>query len=146
VRAYGRFTARYFRSVNRAISARVGGVMIRQVYRTAYGGVAAQVPGNSISKLLGVRGVVAVQKDTLQQPLDDNTTFIGATAVWPSLGGSAHAGNNVVIGVLGTGIWPEHPMMSAAGMPAPAGGLKAASSATAATPPTSARHSPATTS
>jgi hypothetical protein len=65
-----------------------------------------------------------VQKDTLQQPLDDNTTFIGATAVWPSLGGSAHAGNNVVIGVLDTGIWPEHPMMSAVGVPAPAGGLK----------------------
>jgi Subtilase family/PA domain/Fibronectin type-III domain len=124
VRAYGRFTARYVRSVNRAIHAKVGGVQIRQVYRTAYGGVAAQVPGNSISKLLKVRGVVAVQKDTLQQPLDDNTTFIGATAVWPSLGGSAHAGNNVVIGVLDTGIWPEHPMMSAVGVPAPAGGLK----------------------
>jgi subtilisin family serine protease len=124
VKSYGRFTERYVRSVNRAIEAKVGSVKIRQVFRTAYGGIAAQVPGNSISKLLKVPGVVAVQKDTLQQPLDDNTTFIGATSVWPSLGGSAHAGNNVVIGVIDTGIWPEHPMMSASGVPAPAGGIK----------------------
>jgi Subtilase family/PA domain/Fibronectin type-III domain len=124
VKAYGRFTARYVRSVNRAIHARISGVQIRQVYRTAYGGVAAQVPGNSIAKLLKVPGVVAVQKDTLQRRLDDNTTFIGATAVWPSLGGPSNAGSNVVIGVLDTGIWPEHPMMSPAGIAPPAGGLK----------------------
>ena len=37
---------------------------------------------------LAVPGVVAVQKDTLNQPLDDNTSFIGATNVWPTLGGS----------------------------------------------------------
>ena len=65
-----------------------------------------------------------MQKDTLNHPLDDNTAFLGATKVWPSLGGSPHAGNNVVVGVLDTGVWPEHPMLSAAGVPAPAGGLK----------------------
>ena len=50
---------------------------------------AAQVPANKVAALLAVDGVAAVQKDTLKQPLDDNTDFIGAKAVWPSLGGSS---------------------------------------------------------
>ncbi|TMM02771.1 MAG: serine protease [Actinobacteria bacterium] len=124
VKAYGRYTARYSHSVSRAILSKIDGVKIRQGYRTVYGGVAAQVPGNAISKLLKIRGVAAVQKDTLQQPLDDNTAFIGATAVWPSLGGSSSAGSNVTVGVIDTGVWPEHPMLSPAGISAPAGGLK----------------------
>ena len=33
------------------------------------------------------RRVVAVQKDALNHPLDDNTGFLGATNVWPTLGG-----------------------------------------------------------
>ena len=44
--------------------------------------------------------------------------------MWPTLGGSSHAGSNVVIGMIDTGIWPEHPMLSPAGISAPAGGLK----------------------
>ena len=75
-----------------------------------------QVPANQIGALLKVDGVVAVQQDTLEQPLDDNTAFIGATTVWPSLGGSANAGSNVIVGVIDTGVWPEHPML-AAGQP-----------------------------
>jgi subtilisin family serine protease len=124
VRAYGRYTSKYSRAVSRAIRAKLSGVTIRQGYRLVYGGVAARVPGNEISKLLTIKGVSAVQRDTLQQPLDDNTEFLGATNVWPSLGGSSHAGSNVVIGVLDTGIWPEHPMMSPTGISAPAGGIK----------------------
>jgi hypothetical protein len=118
VKAYGRYTARYSRSVSRAIAAKIDGVKIRQGYRTVYGGVAAQVPGNAISKLLKISGVAAVQKDTLQHPLDDNTGFIGATAVWPSLGGPSNAGSNVIVGVLDTGVWPEHPMLSPTGISA----------------------------
>ena len=113
-------------------------------YQTAYGGVAATIPANSVGELLNVPGVAAVQQDALDQPQDDNTSFIGATTVWPSLGGSAHAGNNTTIGVIDTGVWPENPMFSP-GVPAPAGGLKAASSATAATWRISARPSRATT-
>ena len=42
--------------------------------------------------------------------------------VWPSLGGSDHAGANVIVGVLDTGIWPEHPSFADHGLPAPPGG------------------------
>jgi hypothetical protein len=109
--------------IERAVpSAKIG-----QLLTVAYGGVAARVPANKIAELLSQPGVVAVQKDSLNQPLDDNTGFIGATNVWPTLGGSSNAGSNVVIGMIDTGIWPEHPMMSAAGISAPTGGLKGCS-------------------
>src|SRR5439155_6302078 len=112
VAAYGRYTARFSHRVSRAIHTTIAGVEIRQGYRTVYGGVAAQVPGNAISKLLKIHGVAAVQKDTLQRPLDDNTDFIGAWAVWPSLGAPSNAGSNVTVGVIDTSVWPEHPMLS----------------------------------
>ena len=86
--------------------------------------MAATIPANTVDELLNVPGVAAVQLDTLNQPQDDNTSFVGATTVWPSLGGSAHAGEDTTIGVIDTGIWPEHPMFAAGDLPAPAGGLK----------------------
>ena len=109
--------------IKRAVpSAKIG-----QLLTVAYGGVAARVPANKIAELLSQPGVVAVQRDSLNQPLDDNTSFIGATNVWPTLGGSSQAGSSVVIGMIDTGIWPEHPMMSPAGISAPTGGLKGCS-------------------
>jgi subtilisin family serine protease len=121
---YQAFAAAKITKISAGIKRAVPGIKIGQRFTVAYGGVAAQVPADQIDKLLSQPGVVAVQKDALNQPLDDNTSFIGATNVWPSLGGSSHAGNNVVVGVIDTGIWPEHPMMSPSGVPAPAGGIK----------------------
>ncbi|GJP49863.1 hypothetical protein CLOM_g9017 [Closterium sp. NIES-68] len=41
--------------------------------------------------------------------------------VWPSLGGRSKAGNGMIIGVVDTGIWPEHPSFSDKGYsPVPA--------------------------
>jgi len=124
VRAYDRYANRRIQTLNAQVRAAVPPASIGYWFERVYGGVAARVPANSIGTLLSIPGVAAVQKDTLNQPLDDNTAFLGATTVWPALGGSSHAGNNVVVGVLDTGIWPEHPMLDATGVPAPAGGLK----------------------
>ncbi|MFH8251437.1 S8 family serine peptidase [Microbacterium sp. B2969] len=59
---------------------------------------------------------------TTPAPDHDATTFIGADAVWPSLGGRDKAGAGVIVGVIDTGIWPEHPMLEDKGLSAPAGG------------------------
>ena len=67
--------------------------------------------------------MAAVQADTIEHPLVDYSAhFIGADAVWPSLGGSVHAGQGTILGDIDTGIWPEHPMLADNGIPYPGGG------------------------
>ncbi len=55
------------------------------------------------------------------QPLSDSSpAFIGAPAVYSKLGGAPSSGKGVIVGVLDSGPWPEHPQFAApAGLPAP---------------------------
>lgn len=55
-------------------------------------------------------------------PDADASTFIGADAVWPSLGGRDKAGEGLIVGVIDTGIWPEHPMLADNGITKSTGG------------------------
>ena len=119
VKRYARYANTKVKGINRAIKRAVPRAKLGSAFTIAYGGVAARVPANRIAKLLGVRGVVAVQRDTLNQPQDDNTAFLGATNVWPTLGGQDNAGQNVVVGVIDTGVWPESPYFADRGLPAP---------------------------
>ena len=120
VNAYDQYTTGKVDQISNAVEQAVPAAQIDSSYQTVYGGVAAQVPANSIAALLKVPGVAAVQRDSINQPLDDNTSFLGATNVWPSLGGSDLAGSNVVVGVIDTGVWPESPFFVAKpGEPAP---------------------------
>ncbi|AYF99137.1 S8 family serine peptidase [Protaetiibacter intestinalis] len=120
-------------------------------YAVAYGGLAMTVKARDAKTVLGVEGVAAVQDNSLRHlPTSDTgslsasasavsaagaavaaggstidndaSTFIGADAVWPSLGGRDKAGKGVIVGVIDTGIWPEHPMLADNGLPKPAGG------------------------
>ncbi|HTJ39786.1 MAG TPA: S8 family serine peptidase [Dactylosporangium sp.] len=92
------------------VNKQVPNAKVGQRLRTVYGGVALTVPANAVSKLLSVPGVVAVQKDTVNQVSTDSSgDFIGATAVYPQLGGAPNAGKGVIFGSLDTGVWPEHP-------------------------------------
>jgi subtilisin family serine protease len=125
VKAYDAYTSSLSKQITTNAKKAVPELKVTSTFGTAYGGVAAQVPADEIDELLKVDGVVAVQQDKLEQPQDDNTAFIGATAVWPSLGGSATAGSNVIVGVIDSGVWPEHPMLAQGSLGAPVGGLKA---------------------
>ena len=119
VKRYQRWANARVKGINKSVKRAVNRTRLGSAFTTAYGGVAARVPANKISKLLAVPGVVAIQKDTLNQPQDDNTSFIGATNVWPTLGGQDNAGSNVVVGVIDTGVWPESPYFIDRGLPAP---------------------------
>jgi subtilisin family serine protease len=124
VGAYERYATTRSSAITAGVLGAVPGAKMMSTFTTAYGGVAARVPADSIAALLKVPGVAAVQRDTLEHPLDDNTQFVGATTVWSGLGGAANAGSNIVFGDIDTGVWPEHPMLSPTGVDPPAGGLK----------------------
>jgi len=104
-----------------ALNKRVPGAKVGRKLRTVYGGVALTVPANKVRDVLAIPGVVAVQQDELRKPLtDSSTSFIGANAVYPQLGGKPNAGKGVIFGVLDTGAWPEHPSFADMGnLPAP---------------------------
>ncbi|GAA1772717.1 S8 family serine peptidase [Luedemannella helvata] len=89
---------------------RVPGAVVGQRLRTVYGGVALTVPANRVADVVAIKGVVAVQSDAPVRPLTDaSPQFIGATDIYPRMGGPATAGRGVIVGVLDTGAWPEHP-------------------------------------
>jgi len=94
-----------------ALSAQVPQADVGLRLRTVYGGVALQLPANKVGKLLELPGVIAVQKDSLEQILTDSSPeFIGAPHIYDQLGETADdAGKGAIVGVLDTGAWPEHP-------------------------------------
>jgi Subtilase family/Fibronectin type-III domain/PA domain len=92
------------------LAGKIPGASVRQRLRTVYGGVSAIVPANKIGELLKLPEVAAVQKDEVREALTDaSPEFIGATSLYPRLGGDRNAGKGTIVGVIDTGAWPEHP-------------------------------------
>jgi subtilisin family serine protease len=104
----------------RSLRSRLPAARAGRSLRTVYGGVALRVPGNRVADLLSLPDVAAVQKNALEKPLTDaSPEFIGAPTLYGQLGGAATAGQGVIVGVLDTGAWPEHPSYVDHGLPAP---------------------------
>lgn len=117
VRSYRRFLTTRMASIADSIRRTVPGTRILRTFKVVYGGVSMLVPAGRVRDLLRVPGVVAVQEDRLVHTLTTTTPhFLGADRVWPSLGGPTRAGRNVVVGVLDSGIWPEHPSFKDLGL------------------------------
>ena len=88
--------------------ARKAGVDKLYDYRFAYNGFAAEMTEGQATALEKDPAVLSVEKDTLLQPDTSNTpSFMGLTGpngAWSKLGGVGNAGENVIIGVVDTGI------------------------------------------
>ena len=120
--AYGRYVTGRADSVKRAVSAAVPKAVLGRTFTIAFGGFAARIPANQARNLLSIDGVAAVQYDTVERVTTDATPeFIGADLLWPSIGGSQRAGQGVKVGILDTGIWPEHQSFSDPGISHPGG-------------------------
>jgi uncharacterized repeat protein (TIGR01451 family) len=92
---------------------RVTGAKITRDFEIIMNSVAVQLPVDQISTLYKLPDVEAVYPDQLMKIDTDNSPqFIGAPTVWQAEGGQEKAGENVIVGVLDTGIWPEHPSFS----------------------------------
>lgn len=137
VKKYLRYADRQSAAAAKAIEKAVPSADVTGTFNVAYGGLAVTLPENQAKALLALPGVAAVQQDSVEQlqvattglaaaastGLQNGTTkFVGAEKVWKQLGGRDHAGEGVVVGVLDSGIWPEHPMMKDLGLETPEGG------------------------
>ncbi|MEI8030896.1 MAG: S8 family serine peptidase [Comamonadaceae bacterium] len=102
-----------------AVFAAAGGGQKLYDYRYALHGFAATLTPAQAEKLKSVPGVVSVQEDELRQ-VDTISTpgFVGLDGrhgLWNQVGGVGQAGEDVVIGMVDTGIWPESASFSGSG-------------------------------
>jgi hypothetical protein len=90
-------------------------------FRKVVGGVAMTVPRQYVKDLSLLPGVQAVYEDeAVPLSTDRSPAFIGAPTLWGQVGGQGRAGEGVIVGMIDTGAWPEHPSLADDGTyPAP---------------------------
>ena len=97
-------------SHDRALNAVGGGRKVRD-YHYTFNGFVAEITPDQARALQSVPGVLAVTKDELRTMDTSSTpTFLGLTApggLWDQLGGFDRAGEDIIIGDVDSGIWPE---------------------------------------
>ncbi|WP_309066673.1 S8 family serine peptidase [Microbacterium sp.] len=97
--------------------AKQAGVTPDVEYQVALNGFSADLTGAQVDKLRASKDVLGVFADTVRHPqAQSSTDFLGLGSdtdgtggVWEQLGGVDSAGDGVVVGVVDTGIAPEHP-------------------------------------
>ncbi|MFL6578125.1 MAG: S8 family peptidase [Povalibacter sp.] len=82
-------------------------------YGYVFNGFAAEMTAEQAARLRGTPGVVTVEKDVARQ-LDTSSTpaFLGLSGeagLWTTTGAT---GENVIIGIVDSGVWAEHPSFS----------------------------------
>ncbi|MHB8133072.1 MAG: S8 family serine peptidase [Anaerolineaceae bacterium] len=101
----------YLKEKHNAAVNQVGGGQILYDYTFSYNGFAAVITEQQAEKMEKVPGVLTVQLDVLVDIDTSSTpTFLGLTdpgGLWDQLGGIGKGGEDIIIGVIDSGIWPE---------------------------------------
>ncbi len=103
----------YLASRQDALLSGVGGAKKLYNYGYVFNGFAAELTEAQAQKLAQTPGVLAVSKDEIHQ-LDTASTpaFLGLTGPTGFYSATGATGENVIIGIVDTGAWPEHPSFS----------------------------------
>lgn len=92
----------------------VGDAPVIATYNTVFNGVAVRLTDAEVQTLRDSSLVAEIHADEPRQLLTTSTpTFLGLTApggLWSqTVAGNANKGENIVIGIIDSGIWPENP-------------------------------------
>ncbi|HEV7814273.1 MAG TPA: S8 family serine peptidase [Janthinobacterium sp.] len=94
-----------------SVKAIVAGAPIQYDYKVVFNGFSAMLTDAEVLKLQASSDVAAISADQPRHVLTNYTpTFLGLDqpgGLWSQLGGKEHAGEDVIVGVVDTGIWPE---------------------------------------
>jgi len=109
--------AAYLESKHDATLAAIGGAKKVYSYKYTFNGFAAELTKAQAKALEASPGVLSVgvdQKYTLATVSTPHFLGLDAarTGLWAQLGGQGNAGEDIVIGMVDSGIWPEHPSVS----------------------------------
>jgi len=117
VKQYDSYVAGVEDAFTSQLSAAIPEATVGTRLRTVFGGIALSLPADRAKDLLKLPGVVAVQADQVNHPLTDSSpAFIGAPTLYSALGSDTTAGKGAIVGVLDTGVWPEHPSFNDPGV------------------------------
>ena len=106
----------YLQSRHDAVLAQHGGGKKIHDYAYTFNGFAAKLTGKQAKDLAANPAVVSVWKDEERHVYTNRTpTFLGLNApggLWEQLGGIGKAGEDMIIGMVDSGFWPENPAFS----------------------------------
>ncbi len=100
-------------SVSAEQVAGISGGQIIHRYDKILNGISMIVGEDKVPAVASMPGVTGVYLDELNAlNTDVSPAWIGAPTTWAALGGQESAGEGVIVGVIDSGIWPEHPSVS----------------------------------
>ena len=112
-RLYLEYMAQRIGAVEESVLALAPQARITHHYPVVFGGLAIRIPEDKIGLVSSLPGVQAVYPDRLRQADTSRSPYlIKADKMWESLGGQGNGGEGIIVGIVDTGIWPEHPSFS----------------------------------
>ncbi|MBI3170296.1 MAG: S8 family peptidase, partial [Chloroflexi bacterium] len=110
-----KYVNRLINSHNDALAKAGGGEKFYD-YTYSFNGFAAKLTGAQASKVAALPNVVSVRPDeVLHIDTSNSPGFMGmdnSGGIWDQVGGAANAGEDVVVGIVDSGLWPENPSFS----------------------------------
>lgn len=104
----------YLEQQKNSVTASVPAAQIGHQYKLAFNGFSARLTEAEVRALQKSGGVAAITVDEERQPTTNFTPiFLGldqpGSGLWNQVGGRLKAGEDMIIGVIDGGIWPENP-------------------------------------
>lgn len=110
---YLEYLSRRIQETERSILAVAPKGRVMHRYGVVFGGLAIRVPEDNVSDLWAIPGVKAVYPDRRRKVDTSRSPYlIKAGKMWTALGGQSNGGEGIIVGIVDTGIWPEHPSFS----------------------------------